>query len=332
MNMIETQINDIYRITLESNREIQNVLFADTAPGNDAIASILGTQLFCMSFFLQFDNTALEQVSGQFFTAVSSGGGNVKSAANRVSDAIDAQIDASMHAPLPQEWSPASNPLYIASKTLCTLLALQPNVYDVFECTVCLSDFITSLAEAFPRTQSAPPSPAPEQEPSRQDTPTTEEAQPKAKESPGPRRSYFTIVLAVCCIILAILCIRFSSEKKQAAAQYALLDAEYKQLKQQNETLKEVRDNALTARNAAMAECELLQAELKEWERYKDFYYRCVEERAFWMHHAVIVTSVGEKYHTYNCPHIEDRSFWIYNVEQAIARGYSPCLDCDPPE
>lgn len=51
----------------------------------------------------------------------------------------------------------------------------------------------------------------------------------------------------------------------------------------------------------------------------------------FWESNAVIVTKSGEKYHTYWCQYIEGKDFTIYNVENAIRRGYEPCSVCNPP-
>lgn len=51
-------------------------------------------------------------------------------------------------------------------------------------------------------------------------------------------------------------------------------------------------------------------------------------EIVFWRNSAVIVTTTGEKYHTYGCGHIDGRRYWIYNIELAKAKGYTACLDC----
>lgn len=57
-------------------------------------------------------------------------------------------------------------------------------------------------------------------------------------------------------------------------------------------------------------------------------YYDLSEEIEFWRDYAVITTTTGSKYHAYGCPHIEGREFYIYNIDNAIYKGYSPCLDC----
>lgn len=56
------------------------------------------------------------------------------------------------------------------------------------------------------------------------------------------------------------------------------------------------------------------------------------EEYSFYQNHAVIVTETGYRYHRYSCPHLNFDSFWIYNTKNAQAQGYTPCLDCDPPQ
>ena len=64
---------------------------------------------------------------------------------------------------------------------------------------------------------------------------------------------------------------------------------------------------------------------------YKDgyaFYEEIEDEYDFFHDYAVITTSSGKRYHRYGCYHIRNRSFYIYNIENAEAKGYTPCLDC----
>lgn len=61
---------------------------------------------------------------------------------------------------------------------------------------------------------------------------------------------------------------------------------------------------------------------------YTDGYGENEDELYFWRKSAVIVTTTGEKYHTYGCYHIEGRRYWIYNIELAKSKGYTACLDC----
>ena len=63
----------------------------------------------------------------------------------------------------------------------------------------------------------------------------------------------------------------------------------------------------------------------------REFAVGIVDEWAFWRANSVIVTESGRRYHTYGCYHIGDNGFYIFNLATAQARGYTPCLDCDPP-
>ena len=58
------------------------------------------------------------------------------------------------------------------------------------------------------------------------------------------------------------------------------------------------------------------------------YYEEIKDEYNFYHKSAVIVTTTGKKYHKYDCYHIEGRNFYIYNIENARAKGYAPCLDC----
>ena len=51
-------------------------------------------------------------------------------------------------------------------------------------------------------------------------------------------------------------------------------------------------------------------------------------ELDFYRNHACIVTTAGEKYHRWDCPHISGRDLYIYNIELAESMGYEPCADC----
>ena len=62
-------------------------------------------------------------------------------------------------------------------------------------------------------------------------------------------------------------------------------------------------------------------------EGYK-LYEAIKDEYEFYHEYAVRVTTTGKKYHRYDCYHVIDRSFYIYNIENAKAKGYTPCLDC----
>lgn len=54
------------------------------------------------------------------------------------------------------------------------------------------------------------------------------------------------------------------------------------------------------------------------------------DEYFFYHNSAVIVSSPGgTKYHKYGCYHLGER-FYIYNIENARAKGYTACADCEP--
>lgn len=54
-------------------------------------------------------------------------------------------------------------------------------------------------------------------------------------------------------------------------------------------------------------------------------------ESNFWRAKVVLITPSGEKYHTYGCPHLEGRTPQPYLFQDALAKGYSPCVNCAPP-
>lgn len=81
-----------------------------------------------------------------------------------------------------------------------------------------------------------------------------------------------------------------------------------------NENLESMRDN----RDEFISKNDDLTMQLISKEK----------ELGFWDEYAVICTTEGSKYHHYGCSHIEGKNFYIYNIDQAEALGYTPCLDC----
>ncbi len=65
---------------------------------------------------------------------------------------------------------------------------------------------------------------------------------------------------------------------------------------------------------------------------YSEKYLSIEDEYYFYHNYAVIVTDSGYRYHTYGCSHLNFDSFWIYNINAAKSQGYTPCLDCEPPQ
>lgn len=93
---------------------------------------------------------------------------------------------------------------------------------------------------------------------------------------------------------------------------------------------------------AAQVQIKMLQSDLDMQKASTESYRNTVSslrvelsdqksELEFWQSYAVIVTTTGEKYHTFGCPHIGDNPFNIYSVDAARLKGYTPCLDCRPP-
>lgn len=58
------------------------------------------------------------------------------------------------------------------------------------------------------------------------------------------------------------------------------------------------------------------------------YYEEIRDEYKFFHEYAVRVTTTGKNYHRYDCYHVEDKTFYIYNISNAKAKGYTPCLDC----
>lgn len=116
------------------------------------------------------------------------------------------------------------------------------------------------------------------------------------------------IILGFTCIFLSIICARLCFSRNDIIAQNNVLIEENKKINKSWEARYSYK-------------CD-------ELERIENRMSKINAEFNFWRNSAVIVTTTGEKYHTYGCPHIVDRKYWIYNKELAIHKGYEPCLDC----
>lgn len=79
-------------------------------------------------------------------------------------------------------------------------------------------------------------------------------------------------------------------------------------------------------------EIESLQEETAYLNDDREYLQSILDERydEWWFYHtsAVIVTTTGNKYHRHGCPHLDGRRYYIYNIENAVYQGYTPCLDC----
>ena len=119
-----------------------------------------------------------------------------------------------------------------------------------------------------------------------------------------------TAILSLVCLCLAVFAWSTWQEKNNLEAQLEAQKQEYIRLEDQY-TLTRNSRNILAGRLNDMYEDE--------------------NELNFWRSNAVIVTTSGERYHTYGCQYIAGRAYWIYNVEAAISIGYEPCSFCNPP-
>ncbi|MCI5678676.1 MAG: hypothetical protein MR278_01635 [Bacteroidales bacterium] len=118
-------------------------------------------------------------------------------------------------------------------------------------------------------------------------------------------RTIFLILVLIGCFAASIYFYteNTASEKEIKHLEFLLSQAEYRE-KNKEETIKQ----------------------------YKTRIDSMSDEYEFYHKYAVIVTETGYRYHSYGCPHIEGRSFWIYNIAAAKSEGYTPCLDCNPPQ
>lgn len=53
---------------------------------------------------------------------------------------------------------------------------------------------------------------------------------------------------------------------------------------------------------------------------------------SFWGDNAVIVIRPWKIYHTYGCVYIDEKNFTIFDIDDVISKGYTPCSVCDPPK
>lgn len=120
------------------------------------------------------------------------------------------------------------------------------------------------------------------------------------------------LIISICCnIILGGLYYNFYTQYEKEVTEVSKAQRSVEllrsQLKIANEQLKHAQDNA----------DELLSQNLD-----------LRDECNFFDENAVIVTTEGRKYHTYACWHWSGHNIYIYNIENAEAMGYTPCLDC----
>lgn len=157
---------------------------------------------------------------------------------------------------------------------------------------------------------------------SHDETKPTESNQEIAKKA-----KWFTPLCVLCCALVFVVCAlgcvmaQMQNTISQQKAQVAELATTVDSLQTENSALELQRSRAAYRANQLTNEKSKLNAEIS----------RLQDENDFWSSYAVLVVQEGRRYHTYGCPHIRGKSFWIYNVSAARERGYTPCLDCNPP-
>lgn len=120
-------------------------------------------------------------------------------------------------------------------------------------------------------------------------------------------------------------------ERFAAQSEIEALKGEYEIVKANRDTYNSNYKKTLIEKSALENRIEELTKENEKLTVFKDLAFDMADEWAFWHDNAVIVTEAGNKYHTYGCYHIGDNGFYIFNLATAEVRGYTPCLDCDPP-
>lgn len=145
-----------------------------------------------------------------------------------------------------------------------------------------------------------------------------EEIYNKEKKTPKKKKSKLLVVFLVISIFLFADCI------------FLLISnwVDHENLQSQVETLQKRYQTASSARDKYMEQAEAAEDELAI---VKLENLDAKLELEFWEENAVFVTESGWKYHRKDCQYVNWEKFWIYNVENAIYKGYSPCSVCDPP-
>lgn len=145
-----------------------------------------------------------------------------------------------------------------------------------------------------------------------------EEVNFKNKKPPKKKKSKLWVVFLAISIFLLVDCvfILYSEGTRNIELQEKIESLEY--------------DNRIL-QTRIEAKARAYQEIKNELNIVKEEYSNTQWELNFWEENAVLVTESGGKYHRKDCQYVKDRTFWIYNVENAIYKGYSPCSVCDPP-
>lgn len=133
------------------------------------------------------------------------------------------------------------------------------------------------------------------------------------------RRITFTSTL---CVIFAALSLLAYSSYQSANSSLQSANSSLQSAREEIADLKADKADLIAEVRELTESKENANRKLIEYKERVDDEYNFFHERA------VIVTTEGEKYHEYGCYHIRNRRFLIFNTENAIHKGYTPCLDC----
>lgn len=150
------------------------------------------------------------------------------------------------------------------------------------------------------------------------------------------KKAKWVIPLSVLCCILAVAVCVLGCLLIQKQEQLTVTQRTMDELITTADSTEAERKKAADIATRVIAEKRKLEIENEDLQKEnKDLRAKNLDlfaENFFWGHSAVLVVQGGSRYHRYDCSHIEGKPYWIYNVELAQYRGYTPCLDCEPPK
>lgn len=127
-----------------------------------------------------------------------------------------------------------------------------------------------------------------------------------------------SVFLGATCLALSLLAFLFCRNTSSLQQSVSTLNESNLSLENEVRLVSAVKDSYIK---------KLADAE-DDRDYYKKRLSAIEDEYDFFHNHAVIVTTAGEQYHRYDCYHTDGRRFYIYNIENAIHKGYDACLDC----
>lgn len=143
---------------------------------------------------------------------------------------------------------------------------------------------------------------------------------------------WFALLLCAACVALSALTYHFYGAVSALKEETISLENKLSSLNIENTSLNSKYKRLEAQQAYAKKEIDSYSTKLKTMEKernsYKNKLYAIEDEYDFYHDHAVVVTVAGEKYHRYGCYHTNGSRFYIYNIENAIYKGYEACLDC----